>query len=223
VPRLETADVKKEYEWIFQAAIALSTFLAVVIALFGDWIKTRLFRPQLRLTLDAPRGVFQKTQLLLPDGSNRLADSRYYHLRVRNTNTLRWPIATQVQVYLQRIEEPRADGELAIAWTGEIPVRWRNQEINPLVRSIGPEADVDLLQVVEDKWIGASPLIVPIGFPLHQRREPIQNAVMTLQARSAEVDSPIVRISVSWNGRWADGEAEMANNLVVKVVEPLDV
>ncbi len=208
----------KEYEWVFHAAIALGTFLAVIVALFGDWIKGRWFRPQLELELEAPRGVFQRSTVTAPDGTTRLANARYYHLRVRNK--ARWPIATQVQVYLLRVEEPRADGQFALTWVGELPLRWRNQEIYPLARSIGPAADADLVNVLEEKWISVDPLITPIDFPLHRRRGPVQNVLLSLQARSAESDSPLKQISISWNGKWTDGEVEMANNLVVKVIEP---
>src|SRR5258708_13150762 len=118
----------KEYEWIFQALIALGTFLAVMVALFGDWIKGRWFRPRLELVLERPRGVPQKTAIVSPDGSVRHVDARYYHLKVRNRK--RWPIATHVQVHLLRIEEPRIGGGHPRQWFGALPLPVPNQHLN---------------------------------------------------------------------------------------------
>ena len=169
---------------IAEAAVAIGTFLAVLVALFGDWFKGRVFRPALEIRLVNNRGVFQ--QSFVPDANSptgkRVADCRYYGLRVRNSK--RWPIATQAQVYLLRLEEPRADGSLGTTWAGELPMRWVHQEVNPLARAIGPAAICDLLCVVEDKWISLLPLIEPIGFPMIGRRGPVSNVVATFQARS---------------------------------------
>src|SRR5262249_37758525 len=150
------------------------------------------------LTLDVPRGVAQRVTIRSPDGSSREEDARFYGLKVRNQN--RWPIATQVQVYLLRIEEPRPDGQLGVTWAVDLPLRWQHQEISPLVRSIGEDAaTVDLLHVIARKWVTISPLVLPIGFPMHERRTPFRNIVLTLQARSVEAVSKLVRIEVSWN------------------------
>lgn len=195
---------------------ALATFIAALVALFGDWIRGRWFRPKLELTLEVPLGVAQRVTIGSPDGSSREEDARFYGLKVRNKN--RWPVATQVQVYLLRIEEPRSDGQLAKIWGVDIPLRWQHQEIAPLARSIGQEAAVDLLHVVAHKWVAMSPLVLPIGFPMQQRNTAFSKIVLSVQARSAEADSEVVRVEVSWNGKWAPGEAEMANNLVVKML-----
>jgi hypothetical protein len=204
----------EEYEWIFQAAIALGTFLAVLVALFGEWAKSKWFKPDLHIRLSNPRGGLAKVTLNAPDGSSRVANARYYHLVVSNRK--RWPVATQVQVSTLRIEEPNPGGSSRILWGGEVPLKWKFQEIYPLQRTIGAEADCDFLSVVEGKGVTLLAMVMPVEFPFLYRRGPFSGVVFTLQARSAETDSNTIRVRVSWDDKWNTGEVEMANHLVVE-------
>ena len=55
----------------------------------------------------------------------------------------------QVQVYVTRIEQPGADGKLHVLWDGALPLRWRNQEFSPLMRTIGAAWDADLFSITQ--------------------------------------------------------------------------
>src|SRR5689334_6855614 len=116
---------------------AIATLLAVLVALYGDKLKSRWFRPGLVLRFRDRRGVFQRTELRLPDSSTRMAEARYYRLCVGNQG--RWPIATNVQVFLLQIEEPGAAGAPRVTWAGELPFVWEHQAIYPLARTVGSE------------------------------------------------------------------------------------
>jgi hypothetical protein len=54
---------------------------------------------------------------------------------------------------LLRVEEPAANGEFQIVWTGAIPLAWRHQQLYPVARAIGAPCDVDLCSIVKDKWL----------------------------------------------------------------------
>ena len=41
---------------------------------------------------------------------------------------------------------------------------------------------------------------------------------LTLQARSEEADSNLVKTEIIWNGKWDDDEGRMAENLIVQEV-----
>jgi hypothetical protein len=137
-----------------------------------------------------------------------------YHLVVGNNR--RWSSAHQVQVFLTRLEEPGADGELAVTWVGDLPIRWRHQEVFPLARTIGPSADCDLCTVIKDKSVEIHPLVVP--FNLEVRRQGPVVIVASLQARGNQANSEILRVHISWDGKWESGDQEMKRHLVVKVV-----
>ena len=135
----------------------MATFLAVVAALFGDRIKSRLFAPKLRLTLWKAAGTKSPVLLESPDGQQRFEDGRLYHVCVENL--VRWPIARQVQIQLIRVEEPRPNGDFMIVWSAQMPLRWMHQVIVPLARDIGEPAVCDLCSVVKGKWLALHPMI----------------------------------------------------------------
>jgi hypothetical protein len=146
----------------------------------------------------------------------RFEDARYYHLRVSNAR--RWSPANDVQVFLVRMEEPGPDGALQVTWVGDVPMRWRNQEVSPLTRTIGHDADCDLCCVGKGKWLSLLPLIVPLS--LNARRQERCRIVASLEARSNQTDSPIFRIEMSWDGDWEDGDTEMQRQLKISPLTP---
>jgi hypothetical protein len=42
--------------------------------------------------------------------------------------------------------------------------------------------------------------------------------LFTLQARGSEADSNVLRIEISWDGKWSNTRTEMRRNLVVKML-----
>ena len=205
--------------WDWQAAAAIATFLAVLAALFGEWIRARLFKPELRLTLEIPRGVVADVGIKSRDPEEgdvkiRKEAARFYHLRV--SNVPRWPPATQVAVYLLRIDQLGPDGEFRPTWNGELPLLWQYSEVMPAFRTIGPAVNCALCSVVKGKWVGLHPQVMPQPFQ-DQYRAPA-NVRLLLQARSIERDSDLILIKMSWDGEWEDGEVEMGKHMVVRVV-----
>jgi len=200
------------WNWWVNFGVAIGTLATVLAALFGDWLKAKLFQPNLNLELVSPGGNLTTAVLLSPTGETRQESARYYHVRV--SNLARWPSATQLQVFLIRIEVPGPDGELILEWAGDIPLRWKFQEIQPISRTVGLSADCDLCSVIKGKWLELHPLIVPNN--LTARRNKKTDMVVSLQARSNEGESPIRRFRISWDGQWEDGESEMTRHLVIK-------
>lgn len=143
-----------------------------------------------------------------------MEDSRYYHLRVSNAR--RWSPATQVQVVLLQVEEPAANEEFQIIWTGAIPLEWRHQQLYPVTRPIGAPADVDLCSVIKNKWLQLHLLIEPFNLEV-RRREPC-SLILSVQAQGSEADSPIIRIKITWDGKWHDGAQEMRRHTILEVL-----
>jgi hypothetical protein len=199
------------WNWGVQASVAIATLAVAFIAVFGDWIRSNLFHPKLKLKLLKPLGELTDISLTAPDGSTRTEKCRMFHVRV--SNEARWPQATHVQVLLLRLEEVGPDGKLQIKWTGDVPMRWLLQEIHPLFRTVGREAVCDVLTVIKDKWLELGCLVTPNNLPA--RRTQPTNMVVTLQARSNEGNSPILRLRIAWDGARMDGAQEMAQYLKV--------
>lgn len=201
-------------DWIVQVAIAFGTISAVVIALFRNWLRAWIAPPRLVLKLDNERGSKVPAIIRAPSGTHRETDSRYYHVTVGNER--RWFPATQVQIFLLRMEEPDAAGQYKMTWVGEVPIRWRHQEIQPLVKTIGYDADCDLCSVVKEKWLELHPLIRLTAWDPRHRES--CHLIVTLQARGVESDSNLLRVQIDWDGGWADDTDEMAKHAVVKVL-----
>lgn len=210
---MDDCNIQFWWDWWVNLAVALGTFAAVFVALFGDWLKARLFKPELHLEIENSNGVSTPFNLI-SDGNSRTEDGRIYHVRVSNNKS--WPAATQVQVNLLRIEELGPDREFQQKWVGQVPLRWSLQEIKPLTQTIGPSMLLDLCSVIKNKWIELHPLITPNNLTdLIKRREKV-DMILTIQAQSAEADSAQSRIQISWDGQWEDGEVEMAKHLKIK-------
>ena len=209
------ADTQFWLNWSVALIAAIATLSAVLVALFGQFIRAGLFPPQLRIELKNTHGSKARVRLAWVENSEpreRGEDSRYYHIVVSNSR--RWSPAHQVQLYLLQVDRPGPDGEFRPSWVGEIPMNWRHQEVHPTVRTIGAAADCDFVSVVKGKWVELLPLIQPFNLDKQLRGPGV--FVATLQARANEADSDPIRLQVSWDGQWHDGDVEMASHLVVK-------
>ena len=199
-------------------AVAFGTIAVALVALFGQAFRSKFFPPRLTLRLAKPEGEKARVRLTWfeqGEPKERWEDARYYHLRVSNER--RWSPATNAQVFLIRMEEPGPDGELQITWTGDVPMRWRHQEVFPPARTIGPSADSDLCCVVKGKWLELLPLVAPYNLESKRRQKSL--VVLSLQARANEGDSAILRVQASWDGDWEYGAEEMKRHMIVKVVD----
>lgn len=199
---------------IVQVLIAVGTIGAVFVALFGGWLRGHLVPPKLVLKLKNTHGSETPVIVTGPGGITSETKGRWYHVRVSNKR--RWSPCTQVQVFLLRVEEPDAASEFKMKWVGEIPIRWRNQEIKPLVQTIGRADDGDLCSVVKEGGLSLQPLFR--SFALDAKRDAACQLIVTLQARGVEADSNLLRVKISWDGEWSDDAGEMAHHMVVEEV-----
>ncbi len=190
-------------------AVAIGTIGAVLVALFGQAFRGKFFPPRLSLRLTDGNG--EATRVTIDGG--RTEQARFYHLVVSNTR--RWSPAHEVRIVLLQVEEPGPTGALQVTWEGDIPFGWRHNVLFPVTRTIGADAFADLCSVGQGGWLRLQLLLAPFNLEIERRRA--STLVLTLQARSAEVDSPIVRIRVAWDGQWEGGEVEMRRHMLVEL------
>ncbi len=199
------------WNWWVKFAVAIGTIGAVAVALFGQAFRAKFFPAKLSLRLADGNG--EATRVRMAGGQDEQA--RYYHLRVSNSR--RWSPAKEIQIVLLQVEEPGPSGALEVIWRGDIPISWRHQQLFPVARTIGAEAYADLCSVGEGGWLRLHLLLTP--FNLEVSRQSASTLVLTLQARGSEVDSPVVRIRLAWDGRWHPGEVEMRRHMVVESID----
>jgi hypothetical protein len=192
---------------VIVAAIGvLGTWAIAVLALWGDWFRSQFAFLRPRLVLE-PVGLSE----LVPQNNGLRA--RYYHLRVRNMRPGRLPAAHEAQVLITRVDREDASGQPTPSFAETVPLAWVRGEIYPLLRTIGPEAEVVLLWVREDGWFQFQPIVLPNHFP-PGGVGPARFWV-TAQVRAIEADSEPRRFRIDWDGQWHDGAAEIAQHLRV--------
>ena len=201
--------------WIVAAGIA-GTYLIFGAAIWGERLRSWLFKPQLHVELVNPRGVSMPFTISPPDQEPYQRPGRFYHVEVVNAN--RWPIAHGVQILITRIERLGPDGAPITAWTGEIPLVWDHPEIQPFLRTVGRPARAVLVTTWDDRTTGERaielmPVIQPTNFP--RRYDTATRLWVTLRARADEADSAERRFGIFWDGQWDEGESEMAQLLKV--------
>jgi hypothetical protein len=217
--------------WIAAFGV-VGTWLIFVAAIWGEKIRSSLFKPELQVTLDNPRGVGinEMTSTIVNTPPEFQAawsppytrPARYYHLLVRNTR--QWPVAHDVRILITRVERPDPGGVPTTVWTGEIPLRWEHAEIHPALRTLGRPARADFIAAARDpreqperqNQLRLMPVIEPNN--LQRSYYAATHIWVTVIATANEVDSPALRLEVAWDGQWDAGETEMAGHLVIRSV-----
>jgi hypothetical protein len=200
----------------WHAVSALATIAAVIVALFGNQIRARLWPPLLRISLDNATGV-PSGATIKGEGTEISTKSRWYHIRVENERRL--SPATDVRLLLLKFEDLNAAGQFFVLWVGEAPLQWRHQQVKPLTPTIGPQEFSDLCSVVQKSSSGSPGLALhPLirGLDLTTKWHSSRTFAITLQARSIETDSNRLRVEIAWDGEWADDSDAMGRHLVIK-------
>lgn len=210
---LQFSDPPWYYRWslIWSALTAVGTIGAVLLALFGDWIRGTLFPPRLTISLLDRGGE----PIKITTGNGQfVSDSRYYHLIVSNIR--RWSPATDLDVRLVRIDEPGVGGELRNVWVGEVPIHCRNQAQNPQKHKIGHFVHFDICNVRKNGEVHLCPYLYPNNLKTMWKAP--CDLIAYFQARSTELDTRIVPIRISWDGIWHDGTRELQEHCKVREV-----
>lgn len=193
---------------ITQIATAILLFVTVVLAVAGDWVRSLVNRPKLKLSLLNPRGHLYKD------------NQRNYHLLLENSN--KSSVAMGMRIMLTMIQEPIND---SFDQTKDTKVdsftqfRWQFQK---LMKS--PSIDCGRLPFVAD-MIYAKQNPPHLDFGYFKTTDRIRNLMNTLskfrmhiQALGDHHESDPLVVEVDWNGQWDENEETMARYLKIKEV-----
>ena len=124
--------------WIALLGV-IGTWLIFIAAIWGERIRSWLFKPQLQIRLVNPAGELTTEKIISienGDRKERERPARYYYLCV--TNPRRWPVANNVQIVLTRVGTPDPSKQPQIIWQGDVPFQWPHPQLHPLSRTVGP-------------------------------------------------------------------------------------
>lgn len=202
--------------WV-NVVLAICSFLTIVMAVFGEQIRYYLYAPKLCVELQNSKGEFITQNIIRVEDKKNLGtrDARYYHLIVSNS---RREIATDVQVCLQKIENHGPDGNLCSIWEGDIPLRWKDQEMySSVYKNIGPGEQCDFCLVNENRELKLLPLYYKNNLPYIWSEK--CDVYVTVFIKYRQGSSKPIKIRISWDGLWDKGENEMMKHLIIRQEE----
>ena len=194
--------------------IAIGTLAVAIVAIWGDWIRSKLVPPKLRLHLYNPRGEIIHMQ------GNR--DAIYYHLRLVNHRP--WSIARNCRVNLRAMHRRSPDQRFYPLVYAVIPqFIWTPSEFTPQTVDLSAEHMLDFGRLVEGES-QFQPLLyfVPNNFdgylkPTDAIRYSLEITADGYKAKRFQV------FEVAWNGEWTDNLDKMQHNLVItEILDPDD-
>ena len=198
----------ESWNLIIQSVAAFGTLIIAILAIWGDWVRSLLAAPKLKISLRSNSGEF--TQF----GDGRKV--RYYHLVV--TNTRRWAPCRNVVAYLTRVERPGPDDNWQqVLRTGPVVLPWQFGKFYAGLPIIGRERICDLARISEDEGLELVPEFRPNNL------DPTLRSAGQLRAHVVAIgdngeSSPCV-VQFAWDGNWEEGSSEMRTHLVVNEVQ----
>jgi hypothetical protein len=223
-----TGDPGFWWNWGVNAAVAVGTFLAVAVALFGDILRSRWYPPILQLRIPRRHGelttinypiISHETGPLISSETGRIVTAteagRFYHLEVSNTRRLSPAVNTQVM--LTSVTLPGPGGMFQEQWHGEVPMRWQHYEVYSHSRTVGHPVRCDICSVTQGGKLELHTAFVPNNLKQFLTWNGSVNLICTFVAISDRADSEVLKVRISWDGRWEESETEMAKHLIVRV------
>ena len=82
-----------------------------------------------------------------------------------------------------------------------------------MLRSVTYPIEADLFYVLENEYMELCTVIQ--AFALQNRKKPPVKSRLTLQAKSSEVDSNLLHVTLGWNGNWVEDQIQMQSHLTI--------
>jgi hypothetical protein len=174
---------------------AISTLAVAIVAIWGDWIRTRLAGPQISFAL---RDLNPRN-----DGTKEI----YYHVIVRNRR--RWSPAEAVRVLVVGLAKRRPDGSyFAEPLVTSLQLTWAFPTFHELFPTIADSDTCDFGAIDEHSGrFSLSTYITPNNFRGYIA--PGEAMRVTLIATAHNGRSQPFVIEVSWDGKWSTDLDEM--------------
>jgi hypothetical protein len=200
---------RQEMKVLTNWLVAFGTILVAIVAIWGDFLRSKLAPPKLHIALYNTRGSLTKFK----QGSRVI----YYHLKVINSRP--WFLARNCQVRLVGISSRGPDNQFR-PLGNPVPQTfvWSPAGFVPMAANIAKEQIFDFGRILEGGQ-EFEPVLYSYPLNFEGRINANQAVRYTLDVVGENVSktSPIV-LEVAWNGRWSDNFDDMAQNLTIRQV-----
>ena len=191
----------------WEAVTAICTFFAVVVALFGDRIRKRLFSEKINISVATPL-----SDLNCFIENNQQKQAHYYHLNVSNDGC---SVSSNTIVYLTNISA--TINSTKYVWNGEIPLSWEYGQVMGRIswNILSKDShNCDLFCITEDGLVVIETIIMPNN--LHSNFIGPFSAELCVCAKSNDIISREKTFEVKWDGKWDKDPAIMSEHIFFK-------
>jgi len=199
----------EQWSIFINVLIAIGTISAVIVALFGNRIQNKIFRPKLSVVVLDGKGDLTK----FTNGSRVI----YYHLRFINEK--KSVTIKNCKVYLKKILKRGADNNYhnvplpvptKFCWAGRSD---KNETVDIVTEQV-----LDFGFIIEND-IEFKPVVEPIfnnfkGFLKQGESIRYQLEIIADNYRP----KGLITIETSWNGNWSDNLSIMESNFIIKKI-----
>ncbi len=194
---------------IIQALIAVGTLAVAIMAIWGDWVRSKVSPLKLIILPHNLRG----TVTIFTDGPRVI----YYHLKV--ANRCHWRPAENCRVMLCSISQRGPDGEFRqIPMPIPMQYVWSPAPVTPPLVSISKEGYIDFGQLTEGGTYFKPTLYwYPNNFQGYVHKGDAVRYCLQVIA-DGYISEQYNAFEVAWNGEWDDNLDNMAQNLTIREI-----
>ena len=222
---LEKQCSKPEYiYYLSQILGVMATFLAVFVALFGNELRSLLFRPKCRVSLS--KDGFDEN--LGDTSSSTSPQARYYDckLYVVNTGSKEISNCELIVSEVSYLSDHQQKKEKKLLTNGHQSLYWVSRDKKKIHLIVGEQRDVCLFRIYPSSTMQTpdggeeSPLRLSIsGYNLDEKYS--QKGIWIVKYKLQDNERIIRRFSVTveWTGKWFDRISEMSTELTTEIKE----
>jgi hypothetical protein len=191
---------------IADAGTAVGTLAVAVMAVWGDWVRSKFFSPKLEVRLVDSKGDFNHI-------TPTMQKVRFFHLVISNK---RRTLATNCRVMLRDIQKKAPNGQLQpLPTVYPLQLIWTPAEMGIYAQNISKDAVVDLGHVAE----GADRFQLSILVRPNNFRGDVFPGETARYGIGIDADNfsskDLHYFDVSWDGKWSDDSDQMRLHLSV--------
>lgn len=212
-------------DWIIASSAAASTLVAVA-AIFGDWIKRRIFPPKIEIKL--VESLPQKTPLYYnnSDGSlNSIGWGRFFLIQISNKTRNLYRLE-EPQIAITEIEIKGPQRQWIRAWSGLVKLSWQykdSEELGIKHNILGHDRIADFFHINSMEEVSFGNSKVPTAFSEVIKSEYQKDHLsirFKIVGQTVEVDSTEILIQIEWDKKFHSDDSLAGKSLSVSQISP---
>ena len=205
-----------DWSLLFGALAAIGTVAVAILAIWGEWFRSKFAGPKLVLVPHNFRGT--DTTLSVHGGMKVQAyKAIYYHLKVKNNR--RWASVKNCRVLLRQLHRRGPDGKFhAVSLVVPLQFVWSPAEWAPTEQSFTDEAILDFGRLIEGTEF-FEPLFYVTSANFQGYIKANEAVRFTLQIVADNYSAIKYQVfEVAWDGKFDENLDKMEQSLRIKVI-----